>query len=109
MSYNVLRTTEFEKELKQLSKKYASLKSEYGDLVDSLSISPDQGTSLGNNCYKIRLAIASKGRGKSAGARVITCVYLADEEVVLVSIYDKSEQSTITDKVIQDRLKRFRK
>lgn len=109
MSYNVLRTTEFERELKQLSKKYASLKSEYGELVDSLSVNPVQGDPLGSNCYKIRLAIASKGKGKSGGGRVVTCVYSSDKEVVLVSIYDKSEQSTITDEVIKDRLKRFRK
>ncbi len=109
MSYKVLRTTEFEKELKQLSKKFLSLKGEYSELVDSLSENAIQGTSLGNNCYKIRLAIASKGKGKSGGARIITCVYSSDKEVVLVSIYDKSEQSTITDEVIQDRLKHFRK
>ncbi|CAN5873801.1 hypothetical protein BH11BAC7_BH11BAC7_16560 [soil metagenome] len=29
---------------------------------------PQVGTSIGNNCYKIRLAISSKGKGKSGDA-----------------------------------------
>lgn len=85
------------------------MKEDFAGLIESLEGNPVQGESLGNNCYKIRLALKSKGRGKSGGARVITCVYLADEEIILVSIYDKSDQSTITNEVIQDRLKRFRK
>lgn len=109
MSYNILRTTEFEKELKVLYKKYPSLKEEYSDLIDSLESKPQQGTPIGHNCYKIRLAIASKGRGKSGGARVITCVYVADSEVVLVSIYDKSVQPSLSDEEIKNRIKRFRK
>jgi hypothetical protein len=56
------------------------------------------GTSLGNNCYKIRLAIASKGKGKSGGARVITHIQLTKTTIFLLSIYDKSEQSDISDK-----------
>jgi mRNA-degrading endonuclease RelE of RelBE toxin-antitoxin system len=109
MSYNVLQTTEFEKELKRLVAKYPSLKQEYGNLIHSLEENPAQGTALGKNCYKIRLAVASKGKGKSGGARVITCVFVADEVVVLVSIYDKSEQSTLSDDLIRERIKRFDK
>jgi hypothetical protein len=56
------------------------------------------GTPIGNNCYKVRLSISSKGKGKSGGARVITCVIVKEAEVFLLYIYDKSEQSTISDK-----------
>lgn len=72
MSYNVLPIPPFDRQLKRLSKKYPSLKEEFLELVDSLEESPEQGTSIGKNCYKIRLAIASKGKGKSGGARLIT-------------------------------------
>ena len=58
---------------------------------------PQQGTALGNNCYKVRLAITSKGKGKSGGARVITYVLVLDETVYLLSIYDKSEQDSISE------------
>ena len=56
---------------------------------------PDQGMGLGNSCYKIRLAIKSKGRGKSGGARVITYVHVTEEDIYLLSIYDKSEKENL--------------
>ena len=59
------------------------------------------GVALGANCYKIRLAIRSKGSGKSGGGRVITAVYAADEKVTLLALYDKSAQSTITDEELR--------
>ena len=72
MNYNVKTIPTFERGLKKLAKKYLSLKSEYVSLIISLKENPEQGVYLGNNCYKIRLAIASKGKGKRNGARVIT-------------------------------------
>ena len=59
---------------------------------------PDKGTPIGNECFKIRLAIASKGKGKSGGARIITYLSVTDEMIVLLSIYDKSEKEDISDK-----------
>jgi mRNA-degrading endonuclease RelE of RelBE toxin-antitoxin system len=63
VSYNVLAIPPFDKQLKRLVKKHASLKEEFAGLIKSLGESPEQGTSPGNNCFKIRLAIASKGKG----------------------------------------------
>ena len=100
MSYSVKTIPSFERELKRLSKKCISLKQEYIDLVNSLKISPEQGTSIGNNCYKIRLSIASKGKGKRGGARVITYLHFSETTVYLLSIYDKSEEENISDKEI---------
>ena len=73
------------------------MRQEINQLVDSLEIDPTQGSSLGRNCYKIRLRIASKGQGKSGEARVITCVFAISEEVYLLAIYDKAKQDTVTD------------
>ncbi len=95
MSYNIIPTHRFEKELKRLAKKFPSLKHEFSHLVSELSKTPDTGTFIGNNCYKIRLAIRSKGKGKSGGARVITYLYLQTETVYLLAIYDKSEKSDL--------------
>ncbi|WP_439145490.1 type II toxin-antitoxin system RelE/ParE family toxin [Terrimonas pollutisoli] len=64
---------------------------------------------MGNNCYKIRLAIASKGKGKSGGARLITFVKLINEVVLLISIYDKSVKENISVKELNDRLKPYLK
>ena len=105
MSYNIEVTAYFGKQLKRLAKKFPSLKKEYSELISSLKENPEQGTSLGNNCYKIRLAIASKQKGKSGGARVITHVQVVETKIYLLSIYDKSEQSDISDKELDNWLK----
>ncbi len=105
MSYNILTIPPFDKQLKRLAKKYPSLKNEFAELLESLEQDPEQGTNLGNNCYKIRLAIASKGKGKSGGARVITNFVIAEETVFLISIYDKSEKENLTDKELNELLK----
>jgi hypothetical protein len=62
---------------------------------------PSQGTPLGQDCYKIRLAIKSKKKGKSGGARVITLVKIVQETVFLLSIYDKSEKDDISEKDLE--------
>lgn len=98
MSYKVFTIPPFDGQLKRLAKKYPSLKNEFALLVNSLEGSPMQGRRLGNNCYKIRLSIASKGKGKSGGARVITCVQIVQSSVYLLTIFDKSEKENISDK-----------
>jgi mRNA-degrading endonuclease RelE of RelBE toxin-antitoxin system len=105
MSYNIIAVPTFKKELKKLAKKYHSLKTDLATLFETLAINPEQGVSLGNNCYKIRLAIASKNKGKSSGARLITNFVIADETVYLLSIYDKSDKENLTDKELDELLK----
>jgi mRNA-degrading endonuclease RelE of RelBE toxin-antitoxin system len=68
MSYSVELSAYFKKEAKRLVKKYPSLKAELAVLFAELEENPILGTSLGNDIYKIRLAIASKNKGKSGGA-----------------------------------------
>lgn len=105
MSYKIISIPAFNKEIKRLVKKYPSLRSEFSELVESIKINPKQGTSNGNNCYKIRLQISSKRKGKSGGARIITNIVVADEKVYLLSIYDKSEQADIGDNELKALLK----
>jgi mRNA-degrading endonuclease RelE of RelBE toxin-antitoxin system len=102
MSYSIETIPPFDKQLKRLVKKYPSLKQELSDLAIQLEENPTLGTPLGNDCYKIRLAIASKGKGKSGGARVITHVYVQQTIIYLLTIYDKSKISDISDKEIKD-------
>lgn len=105
MNFSVEATAHFAKQLKRLSKKFPSLKDEFKDLINSLKENPEQGTSLGNNCFKIRLAIRSKGKGKSGGARVITHIQVIKSRVFLLSIYDKSQQSDINDRDLSNWIK----
>ena len=105
MNYNVLSIPPFDKQLKRLAKKFPSLKKDFANLVESLEQNPKQGTPLGNNCYKIRLAIASKGKGKSGGARIIANIIIAENIVFLLSIYDKSERQNLSNKELIELLK----
>ncbi len=107
MSYKVQNTQRFAKELKRLIKKFPSLKSEFIELVFSLERNPIQGTPIGNGFYKIRISIASKGKGKRGGARVITYVKIINEIVTLATIYDKSEKEDIEEKELNLILQSF--
>lgn len=96
---------EFARQLKQLSKKYPSLKEDYASFLNSLQVDPLQGVDLGNGVRKIRFAIKSKAKGKSGGARAITynVEEAADETflVTLLTIYDKSEIENVSDGYIR--------
>ncbi len=104
MSFEVVTVRPFDRELKRLVKRFPSLKKEIVALGAALAVHPHMGTALGNSCYKIRLAIASKGKGKSGGGRVITHVHIAGKRVFLLSIFDKSEKDTLTDKELKELL-----
>lgn len=93
----ILLTQSFKKEVKRLSKKYPSLSADLRRLMADLEANPQLGEPLGQDCYKIRLRIMSKNRGKSGGSRVISYVQIIDDTVYLLKMYDKSEQSTISD------------
>ena len=97
----------FDKEGKRLNKRYKSFKSDLKELMNELSSSPSLGADLGGGLRKVRMAIKSKGTGKSGGARIITVV-LADikDGLGLLYIYDKSERSTIKGKELTDLLKK---
>jgi mRNA-degrading endonuclease RelE of RelBE toxin-antitoxin system len=105
MSFSVKTIPVFERQAIRLMKKFPSLKKEIQVLIKILKEDPEKGTSIGHNCYKIRLAIASKGKGKSGGARVITHIVFKDGIVYLLTIYDKSDIESLSDKDILRLLK----
>ena len=82
------------------------MKSDLNDLIQTLKKKPDIGIPLGYNIFKIRLAITSKGKGKSGGARVITYLITEKKEIYLVYIYDKSQLENIKKEQIVTLLKR---
>ncbi len=97
MSYKIVPTDNFSRELKRLSKKHPSLKQKIKDLSSELLTNPKIGTPIGHNCYKIRVSTPDKSGGKSRGFRIISYVVLKKETIFLLSIYDKSEVSTLKD------------
>jgi mRNA-degrading endonuclease RelE of RelBE toxin-antitoxin system len=98
MSFEIIPTHSFAKELKTLAKKYKSIGDDVRKLLIELDKNPKLGTHIGKDCYKIRMAITSKGKGKSGGARVITHIKVVNEKIYLLDIYDKSLEESISEK-----------
>ena len=105
MSYSIIPVAKFKKETKRLVKKYPSLKNELTGLNSLLLSNPTLGTPLGYNAYKIRIAIKSKGAGKSGGGRVITYIVTENKEIYLLTIYDKGDLDTIDDNTLRKMIK----
>ena len=119
MKVTVNITKSFSSAAKPLLKKYHSLSKDLLNLEKELIATPRLGTSLGQDAYKIRLKISSKGKGKSGGARVISFVEtivigiaekISDEEVIvnLLTIYDKAEVDNISDKELKELIKNLK-
>lgn len=102
-------TDEFEKSLKRLSKKYKSLKDDYVDFLDDLEKNPFMGDEIISNCRKARIAIKSKGKGKSGGGRIIFYFEILNDRVVLLYLYDKNELENVNDEFIRHLLNLFLK
>ena len=98
-------TPTFRRELKRLVKKYPSVLKDITNLGEQVLENPTLGTSLGQNAYKIRLSITGKSGGKSGGGRVITCLKIEDDTIFFMSIFDKSEKSSLSDKELTELLK----
>lgn len=111
MKYEVKLTESFKKEFKRLWKKYRSLDIDLEKLITELELNPEMGVSLGNGIRKVRMAISAKGKGKSHGARVITHTAIVSVEegtITLLTLYDKAEQITITEKEISLLIKQLK-
>ena len=66
MRYRIESLATFDREVKRLSKRYRSIVSDLKMMRDDILANPYLGTDLGNGLRKIRMRIASKGKGKAA-------------------------------------------
>ena len=111
MNYRIILSKPFLKEAKRLAKKYSSFKKDLEVLQQELKLNPYSGIDLGSGLRKVRMAIKSKGRGKSHGARVVTYILLISEdegEINLLTIYDKAERESISREEIEEIFLRHR-
>ena len=105
MNLEIIRSDYFTKEFKRLAKRYRSLIDDYEAFLDNLRLNPLQGDEIAPHVRKIRMAITSKGRGKSGGARVITFNALVSEQdgkIYLLLIYDKTDTPNVKMNVIKE-------
>jgi len=105
MNYNIIAVPSFRKEIKKLSKKYPSFKNDFSEFLNKILENPiNTGIPIGNNCFKYRLLITSKNKGKSGGARIITHFVLKNATIYLLTIYDKSEKANLTNNELLELL-----
>lgn len=109
MKVTVNVSEEFERQAKRLTKKYRTFVDDFAGFLKSIKENPCQGVDLGGGKRKIRMAVSSKGKGKSGGVRIITFnVELIDIDkfiVNLITVYDKQEISNVSDKYINQIIK----
>ena len=104
MNYEIVTTSDFDRSVNSLAKKYHSFLDDLEDFKEKLLKNPGMGEKLGNNARKVRMAIVSKNKGKRGGARVITCnvlINIDNTDIYLLAIYDKGEQQSISKKEIE--------
>ncbi len=111
MNVKIIPSVEFDRQFKRLAKKYKSLLDDYLTFSQELKANPLQGVVIGRGIRKIRMAIGSKGKGKSGGARVLTLTVLVsdDADVTLLTIYDKNEIDNVSDEYIRSLISMTKK
>jgi len=104
MNYEIVTTEDFDRNVKHLAKKYQSFFDDLERFKKELLANPKMGSTLGGNARKVRMSIASKGKGKRGGARVITCnvlINIKNTDIYLLALYEKGEQESISGKEIE--------
>ena len=88
--------------VKPIAKRYRSFNQDYQRLLDELENNPKLGVDLGNGFHKVRMAIRSKGKGKSGGARIITLDLVERNGILyLIYAYDKSDAESISIEILK--------
>lgn len=99
----IIATKHFIKSAKPLAKKYRSFNNDYQNLLIELESNPDMGVDLGGGFRKVRMAISSKGKGKSGGARIITLNLIKNNDsLYLIYAYDKSDYDSVSMDIIRN-------
>lgn len=102
-------TLQFRKDLKNLAKRYRSIRKDLQPLIKELqsgNAPGDRLQGLNYQVFKVRLKNSDIQKGKSAGYRVI--YYLQTKtKVVLVTIYSKSDLSDVSNQIIEQAIRQY--
>ena len=97
----------FSKQLKKLSKKYRNIKKDLLKFMNDFDEIHQNSISIKTNIFKVRLKNSDKNKGKSAGYRVYYYLKI-DEEIFLLTIYDKSEIEMINEEILNKLMKDYK-
>ncbi|MGK7946585.1 MAG: type II toxin-antitoxin system RelE/ParE family toxin [Microcystaceae cyanobacterium] len=99
----VSASSTFKRNLRTLAKKYCSIRDELKPIIKQLEqgeLPGDQIPNIGYTVFKLRIRNSDIQKGKSGGNRLIDYVKVSTE-IILLTIYTKSEQVDIMAKDIQ--------
>lgn len=109
MNISIRTTKDFDRAYRKLCKHYRSLPDDFRSFIHELETQAIEGKEVIEHVFKYRIAISSKGKGKAGGGRILTYEIMAVKEeksITLTFIYDKSAQSSVSQKEIKELLKK---
>lgn len=102
-------TAKFQRNLRTLARKYRSIRQDIQPIIEQLEageLPGDQISGVGYTIFKLRVKNSDIQKGKSGGYRVI--YYLkTSTNIILLTIYTKSEQEDISAEEIQQIIAEF--
>ncbi|MBE9038663.1 type II toxin-antitoxin system RelE family toxin [aff. Roholtiella sp. LEGE 12411] len=102
-------TAKFQRNLRILAKKYRGIRTDIQPTIEQLQsgeLPGDQIPGVGYAIFKVRIKNRNIQKGKSGGYRLIYYVK-TNTNIILVTIYSKSEQEDIAAEEIQQILAEF--
>ena len=109
MTREIILTKYFKKNLAKLAKRYRSIRKDLEPLIEKLQAGEILGDQISGSSYqvfKVRLKNSNIQKGKSAGYRVIYYIK-TDTQIILITIYTKSDLSNIKNSVIEQIISEF--
>ena len=102
-------TPRFQRDLRELAKRYRSIRSDVQPLIDQLQageISGDRIAGIKYQVFKVRIKNSNIQKGKSGGYRVI--YYLKNAQgIILTTIYSKSDLTDVSNEIIEQAIAQY--
>lgn len=109
MLYEIFLPEFFKKIVKDLKKKYPSVKDDLKTALRVLLSNPELGKSLQGfgDVKKLRVQNSDAARGKRGGHRLIYLVDHADKKIIPLLLYSKSQKQDVTERELKALLARL--
>ena len=109
LSIEIAITPRFQRDLRELAKRYRSIRSDIQPLIDQLQageIPGDRIAGIKYQVFKVRIKNSNIPKGKSGGYRVI--YYLKNAQgIILTTIYSKSDLTDVSNEIIEQAIAQY--
>jgi len=109
LAIEIALTPRFQRDLRELAKRYRSIRSDIQPLIDQLQageIPGDRIAGIKYQVFKVRIKNSTIQKGKSGGYRVI--YYLKNAQgIILTTIYSKSDLTDVSNEIIEQAIAQY--